>query len=69
MYTSDERISICHESEGGIENSRTPDGDFRCYNPCEIFLSHTPVPALGKDINEQPHVCHTSIRDVIVLLK
>ena len=29
--------------------SRTPDRDFRCFYPCEIFLSRTPVPALGKD--------------------
>ena len=29
--------------------SRTPDRDFRCFYPCEIFLSHTPLPALGKD--------------------
>ena len=29
--------------------SRTPDRDFRCFYPCEIFLSYSPVPALGKD--------------------
>ena len=29
-------------------DSRTPDRDFRCFYPCEIILSHTPVPALGK---------------------
>ena len=32
-----------------IDFSRTPDLDFRCFYPCEIFLSHTPIPALGKD--------------------
>ena len=37
--------------------SRRPDRDFFCLNPREIFLSHTPVPALGEDKkNEQPHV-------------
>ena len=29
--------------------SRTPDRDFFCFYPCEIILSHTTVPALGKD--------------------
>ena len=29
--------------------SRTPDRDFRCFYPCEMFLTHTSVPALGKD--------------------
>ena len=29
--------------------SRTPDGDFRWVYPCEIILSHIPVPAPGKD--------------------
>ena len=28
--------------------SRTPDRHFRCCYPCEIVLSHTPIPALGK---------------------
>ena len=31
-------------------------------------VSHIPVPARGKDKNEQPHV-RTLIRDVIVMLK
>ena len=30
-----------------IKCSRTPDRDFRCFYPCEIFLSHTPIPAQG----------------------
>ena len=30
-------------------DSRSQDRDFRCVYPCEIFLSHTPVPARGKD--------------------
>ena len=48
--------------------SRTPDRDFRCFYPCEIFLSHKPIPALGKDKkNKQPHSGRTSIRDVIVM--
>ena len=40
--------------------SRTPDRDFRFFHPCEIFLSHTPIPALGKDkkrtVARWPHV-------------
>ena len=28
--------------------SHTPDRDFRCFYLCEIFISHTPVPTLGK---------------------
>ena len=31
------------------DHSRTPDRDFRCFQPCEIFLSHLPIPACGKD--------------------
>ena len=54
----------------GINYFPAPDWDFRCFYPCKIFLSHTPVPALGKDKkNEQPHAGRTSIRDVIVMLK
>ena len=53
--------------------SRTPDRDFRCFNPCGVFLSHTPVPALGKDKNRtgarRPHAGCTWISDVIVMLK
>ena len=53
--------------------SRTPDRDFRCFYPCEIFLSHTPIPALGKDIKRtaarRPHAGRMSIRDVIIMLK
>ena len=33
-------------------SDRTSDRDFRCFYLCEIFLSHTPVPALGKDKNK-----------------
>ena len=52
------------------EISRTPDRDFRCVYPCEIFLSHIPVPALGENKkNEQPHSCRTSFCDAIVMLK
>ena len=53
--------------------SRTPDRDFRCFYPCEIFLSHTPIPALGKGKKRtaarHPHVGRMSILDVIVMLK
>ena len=49
--------------------SCTPDRNFRCFNPCEIILSHIPVPAHGKDKNEEPHAGRTSIHDVIVMLK
>ena len=52
---------------------RTPDQDFPCFYPCEIILSHTPVPALGKDKKWiaacHPHAGRTSICDVIVMLK
>ena len=38
--------------------SRTPDWDFRCFNPCEIIsISHIPIPARGKDKNEQQAGC------------
>ena len=50
------------------EFSRTPDRNTNCFYPCEIILSHIPVPARGKDKNEQPHVNRTSIRDVITSL-
>ena len=49
--------------------SRTPDQDFGCFYPCEIFLSHTPAPALGRDKNKQSHAARTWIRDIIVMLK
>ena len=53
--------------------SCTPDRDFRCFYPCEIFLSHIPVTALGKDKKRiaacHPHAGGTSLRDVIVMLK
>ena len=56
-----------------IMYSRTPDRDFRCFYPCEIFLSRIPVPALGKDKKLlaacRPHAGRTSIRDIIVMLK
>ena len=29
--------------------SRTPDRYFRCFYPCEIFISHKLIPALRKD--------------------
>ena len=44
--------------------------DFRCFYPCELFVSHTPIGAPGKDKKQtaarQPHAGRTSIRDVIV---
>ena len=49
--------------------SCTPDQDFHCIYPCEIILSHIPIPAHGKIKKEQPHVRHMSIRDVIIVLK
>ena len=56
-----------------IEISCTTDQDFHCFNQCGIFLSHTPVPALGKDKNRtaarRPHAGCTTISDVIVILK
>ena len=40
---------------------------------CEKILSHTPVPARGKDKKQNadrwPHAGRTSIRDVIVMLR
>ena len=49
--------------------SRTPDRDFLCFYPCEIILSHIPVPAHGKDkkrtITRRPAL----IGDIIVMLK
>ena len=39
--------------------SRTPDQDLRCFYQREIFLSHIPIPARGKDKKEQPYVGHT----------
>ena len=48
--------------------SHTRSG-FRLFLPREIFLSHTPVPALGKDKKTQPHAGRTSIRDVIIMVK
>ena len=47
--------------------SRTPDRDFHCFQWCEIILSHIPVPARGKDKNEQQQVGCTSIRDIVML--
>ena len=46
-------------SVGTMSFPRTTDLDFRSLYPCEIILSHIPIPALGKDKNEQPHVDHT----------
>ena len=50
--------------------SRTPDRDFRCFYPCEIFLSisHTHTSPRKRYRNEQPHAGRTSIRDAIVML-
>ena len=31
-----------------MNTTRTPDWDFHCYYPCEIILSHIPVPASRK---------------------
>ena len=28
---------------------RKPDRDFRCFYPCDIILSHIPIPACGQD--------------------
>ena len=39
------------------EYSHTPDWDSRRFYPCEIFLFHTPVPALGKDKNRTAAHC------------
>ena len=32
-----------------IEFSRKPDGDIFCFYPCEIILSHIPIPVPGID--------------------
>ena len=49
--------------------SHTSDRDFRCFYPCEIFLSHIPAIARGKDkvltVARWPHVD----RDVIIIVK
>ena len=50
MNGDQEKVIHCL-CEGVIDNSRITDRDFQCVNPCEIFLSHTPIPALGKDKN------------------
>ena len=43
------------------------------FYPCEIILSHIPVPARGKDKKQTAtrklHADHTLIPDVIVMLK
>ena len=46
----------------------------RCfYYPCEIILSHIPVPAHRKDKKQtapcMPHASHALIHDVIIMLK
>ena len=45
--------------QGGMGFSLTPDRDYCCFYPCEMIISQIPVPAPGKDKNEQPHVVHT----------
>ena len=50
-------------------HSCTPDRDFRCFYPCEIFLSHTPIPVLAKDKKQTATRWPHAIRDVIVILK
>ena len=60
---------IIHTNSSQIRISSTPDRDFY---PCEIFLSHIPLPALGKEKkNEQqrPQAGCMSICDAIVMLK
>ena len=37
--------------------SHTQDWDLRCFNPCEIFLSHTLIPK-----KEQSHVDHCNVK-------
>ena len=37
-----------HTHDGYLYNPK-PDRDFRSLHPCDISLSHIPVPALGKD--------------------
>ena len=32
-----------------VKSSRTPDHDFRCFYPCEIFLSHIPTHTRSSD--------------------
>ena len=52
--------------------SHTRSG-YPLFYPCEIILSHIPVPARVKDKKRtaarRPHAGRTSIRDVIVMLK
>ena len=52
--------------------SHTRSG-FPLFYPCEIFLSQTPIQALGKDkkrtAGRRPHAGRMSIRDVIVMVK
>ena len=65
--------------------SRTPDLNFRCFYPCEIFLSPTldrdfrcfypcekflsHIPVPALGKNKHHHVCRTSFHDVIVNVK
>ena len=53
--------------------SHTPDRDFCCFYPCEIILSHIPVPAREKGKNRtaarRQYAGRTLIRDVIKMLK
>ena len=48
--------------------SRTPDRDFCCFYSCEIFLSHTPVPAIRKDkkLNSRTLVARRSVTSVML---
>ena len=51
--------------------SRTPVRDFCCFYPCEIILSHIPIP--GKDKKQtaacQQHAGCMSISDIILMVK
>ena len=43
-----------------INISRTPDQDFRCFNPCEVILSHIPMDTRSSD----PYVSSLSEKSV-----
>ena len=49
--------------------SRTPDRDFRCFCPCEIILSHIPVPARGKDKNRTAYTSAARWSHLDVMIK
>ena len=58
-------------SYGSIFNFHIPYQDFRCFYPCEIILSHIPVPGRGKKRTaaRRPHAGRTSIRGVFEMFK